>query len=216
MPTRSGRGRHPWTLYSLCATQDGLERASKAHKDLVRSWLVDPPSPPVAICIADSGQRHLAYRTPANHTRDVLTVRFDERLVDVEPEAFGRLVEDVELLLAQGLSKRDITSGSVSVARYARLDAAGRAAWVRIRSPAYGCRTAWLMADSTIKAVRALRDTTNQYLWQPALALGEPATLLGKPVLHDPDMPAMATRKWDAAELELAVWVATPPGKEDA
>jgi HK97 family phage major capsid protein len=47
--------------------------------------------------------------------------------------------------------------------------------------------------DSTIKLVRKLKDTTNQYLWQPGLQAGEPDTLLGKPVYADPDMPAATT-----------------------
>lgn len=48
----------------------------------------------------------------------------------------------------------------------------------------------WLMKDSTMAAVRKLKDTTNQYLWQPSLQVGQPDTLLGKPVYTDPNVAA--------------------------
>lgn len=54
-------------------------------------------------------------------------------------------------------------------------------------------RATWVMADGTIKVVRKLKDTTNQYLWQPGMRLGEPDLLLGRPVEASPDMPAIAT-----------------------
>jgi HK97 family phage major capsid protein len=51
---------------------------------------------------------------------------------------------------------------------------------------------AWIMKDSTLGSVRKLKDTTNQYLWQPALVAGEPDVLLGKPVYTDPNIAAPA------------------------
>lgn len=51
---------------------------------------------------------------------------------------------------------------------------------------------AWLMRDLTLGAVRKLKDTTNQYLWQPSLQVGAPDTLLGKPVVTDPTVAAVA------------------------
>lgn len=51
---------------------------------------------------------------------------------------------------------------------------------------------AWLMKDATLANVRKLKDTTNQYLWQPSLQVGAPDTLLGKPVYTDPNVAAVA------------------------
>lgn len=51
---------------------------------------------------------------------------------------------------------------------------------------------AWLMRDATLASVRKLKDTTNQYLWQPSLQVGAPDTLLGKPVYTDPNVAAAA------------------------
>jgi HK97 family phage major capsid protein len=52
---------------------------------------------------------------------------------------------------------------------------------------------AWIMRDATLARVRKLKDTTNQYLWQPSMQVGAPDTLLGKPVFTDPNVAAVAT-----------------------
>ncbi len=59
--------------------------------------------------------------------------------------------------------------------------------------PQYRRDAQWLMADSTIKAVRKLKDSTGQYIWQPGLVAGEQDTLLGKQVFDDPDVPAIGS-----------------------
>lgn len=40
----------------------------------------------------------------------------------------------------------------------------------------------WVVSDEFEKALRKLKDTTGNYLWQPALTAGAQATLLGKPI----------------------------------
>mgnify|MGYP000146057118 FL=1 len=50
---------------------------------------------------------------------------------------------------------------------------------------------AWLAKDSTLATARKLKDTTNQYLWAPGLA-GAGDTILGKPVVTDPNVAAVA------------------------
>lgn len=57
-------------------------------------------------------------------------------------------------------------------------------------SPPYRRNAAFVLNDTSIKLVRKLKDTTNQYVWQAGLQAGQPDVLLGKPVHADPDMPA--------------------------
>jgi HK97 family phage major capsid protein len=59
--------------------------------------------------------------------------------------------------------------------------------------PQYRARASFVMNDLTIKVVRKLKDTTGQYLWQPALVAGQPDTILGRPVFADPHMPTIGT-----------------------
>lgn len=61
---------------------------------------------------------------------------------------------------------------------------------------AYRSRSAWLMKDSTVKAIRKLKtgvSSDNTYLWQAGLREGEPDMLLGRPVYVSEYMPAIAT-----------------------
>ena len=60
-----------------------------------------------------------------------------------------------------------------------------------LKSP-YRKKAVWVLNDSTIKAVRKLKDSTGQYLWQPSLAAGTPDTLLGRPVKTSAYMPVIA------------------------
>jgi len=51
---------------------------------------------------------------------------------------------------------------------------------------------AWMMRDATIAAVRKLKEaSTGAYLWAPGLQ-GAPDTILGKPVVSDPNVAAVA------------------------
>jgi len=51
----------------------------------------------------------------------------------------------------------------------------------------------WMFNDATIEAIRKLKDTDNNYLWQPSNQAGAPSMLLGKPVYTDPNIDVMAT-----------------------
>ena len=51
----------------------------------------------------------------------------------------------------------------------------------------------WLMLDSTLLAVRKLKDTMGAYYFVPSMTMGMPDTFLGKPVWTSEYMPAMTT-----------------------
>lgn len=50
----------------------------------------------------------------------------------------------------------------------------------------------YMMADSSLKAVKKLKDTTNRYIWLPSLAVGEPDTINGWPYVVNEDVAAMS------------------------
>ena len=56
----------------------------------------------------------------------------------------------------------------------------------------YRKKAVWVMNDATVKAVRKLKDSTGQYLWQSALTEGTPDKLLGRPVYTSAYMPTAA------------------------
>lgn len=53
----------------------------------------------------------------------------------------------------------------------------------------YAANGVWMMSRKTMALVRKLKDADGQYLWQSSIALGQPATLLGRPVYEAVDMP---------------------------
>ena len=55
------------------------------------------------------------------------------------------------------------------------------------------------MSRATQAVVRKLKDTTNNYLWQPAAQPGGTPSLMGFPVIESEDMPAIATDSFSLA-----------------
>lgn len=56
----------------------------------------------------------------------------------------------------------------------------------------YARNATFLMNRAVVQAVRQLKESTNQYIWQPGLQAGQPDTLLGQPVMMASDMPTAA------------------------
>ncbi|MFN9017191.1 MAG: phage major capsid protein [Hyphomonadaceae bacterium] len=53
----------------------------------------------------------------------------------------------------------------------------------------YRANASFLMNRRTVGLVRKFKDSSGQYIWQPSLVAGQPATLLGFPVVECEDMP---------------------------
>jgi HK97 family phage major capsid protein len=51
------------------------------------------------------------------------------------------------------------------------------------------CR--WMMNDTTAGVIRKIKTTEGQYIWQPSVIAGQPDTILGKPVLTDPNVASV-------------------------
>ena len=82
-----------------------------------------------------------------------------------------------------------------------------------LKSP-YRKKAVWVLNDSTIKAVRKLKDSTGQYLWQPSLVAGTPDTLLGRPVKTSAYMPVIAAGAKTIAFGDISYyWIADRQGR---
>lgn len=57
----------------------------------------------------------------------------------------------------------------------------------------------WVTSKAVLAAMRKYKDTTGQYLWQPALTAGQPATFLGYGITEAEDMPAVAANSFPLA-----------------
>ena len=59
----------------------------------------------------------------------------------------------------------------------------------------YRAKAAFLMNDSTLAAIRKLKDATQNFLWQPSLIQGEPERLAGYPVYTSAAFPTAESGK---------------------
>ena len=57
----------------------------------------------------------------------------------------------------------------------------------------------WVTSKLVLAALRKYKDTTNQYLWQPALTAGQPATFMGYGITEAEDMPAVGAGAFSLA-----------------
>jgi len=57
----------------------------------------------------------------------------------------------------------------------------------------YRANAKWVMNRGTQSALRKIKDAEGDYIWQPAMTVGNPATLMGYPVIEAEAMPGIGT-----------------------
>ena len=78
----------------------------------------------------------------------------------------------------------------------------------------YRKNAVFLMNDASVKALRKLKDSNGQYLWQPSLTVATPDTLMGRPVYTSAFMPAVAAGAKSILFGDLSYyWVADRQGR---
>lgn len=63
----------------------------------------------------------------------------------------------------------------------------------------YRTNANWVLNRNVQADIRKFKDASGQYLWQPAMAAGQPALLLGYPVMESEDMPNIAANSFSVA-----------------
>lgn len=110
-------------------------------------------------------------------------------------EEFGRL-EGVAFIDGDGVKKPVGILNDPSIKTVANGHAANVSADALIQlmydlPPTYRNRGSWLLNGATIAAYRLLKDGNGRFLWQDSIQVGQPATLLGRPVVEAVDMPGI-------------------------
>lgn len=67
--------------YSWLVTADKAVALTKADKAELRRACLDPPPPPFALAIAETGQKHVLFRTPVNFADDPVSVQMDSATI---------------------------------------------------------------------------------------------------------------------------------------
>ncbi|RWP06715.1 phage major capsid protein [Mesorhizobium sp.] len=139
---------------------------------------------------------------------DVSLQLLEDAAVDVESEVamdlaeeFARL-EGVAFVSGDGFKKPTgfmtdagipfTVSGSAAVIADADGQANGLIDLMYALKPAYRANGVWMANGTTIAAIRKMKDGDKNYVWQPSIQAGEPATILGRPIIETPDMPDIA------------------------
>lgn len=107
------------------------------------------------------------------------TAEFARRIGSKEEEAFlvgNGVKKPTGLLNETGGAQLGVTAASATAITADELIDL----YYSLKSP-YRKNAIWILNDSTIKAIRKLKDSSGQYLWQPAIKDGEVNTILGKP-----------------------------------
>lgn len=114
---------------------------------------------------------------------------FARRIGAAEEEAFftgngtGR---PTGILNATGGAELGVTSAGANISFDDVIDL-----YYSLRSP-YRRNAVFMMNDSTVRALRKLKNGSGDYLWQPSVTAGTPDTILNRPVYTSSYMPTVA------------------------
>ena len=114
---------------------------------------------------------------------------FARRIGAAEEEAFftgngtGR---PTGILNATGGAETGVTSVGANISFDDVIDL-----YYSLRSP-YRRNAVFMMNDSTVRALRKLKNGSGDYLWQPSVTAGTPDTILNRPVYTSSYMPTVA------------------------
>ena len=137
---------------------------------------------------------------------------FARRIGNKEEEAFFTVDgsgKPLGILAATGGAETGVTAASATAVTADELIDL----FYSLKSP-YRRNAVWMLNDSTIKAVRKLKDSNGQYLWQPSLTAGTPDTILGRPVKTSAYMPAIAAGAKTIAFGDFSYyWIADRQGR---
>jgi len=141
-----------------------------------------------------------------------ITREFARRIGSKEEEAFftgNGTGKPLGILAATGGAQTGITAASsTAVTADELIDL-----YYSLRSP-YRRNAVWTLNDSTVKAIRKLKDGNGQYLWQPGITAGAPDMILGRPVRTSTYMPEIAAGAKTIAFGDFSYyWIADRQGR---
>lgn len=109
---------YSWLVESNCQTP-----FTKANKREISKVLLDPPSPPWAFSLAESGQKHLLFRTPVNiQSKPPFAVQLETETIVYSPSQLRDRMDLARQVVAQvGHKGSDEITASFAIAAGAEL-----------------------------------------------------------------------------------------------
>ena len=140
-----------------------------------------------------------------------ISKEFGRRIGAKEEEAF--FVGDgqgkpIGLFNTTGGAETGVTAATVSIMFDDVMDL-----YYSLRAP-YRNKASWLLNDSTVKAIRKLKDGNGNYIWQPSVREGEPDRILNRPYRTSIYVPELAEGKRVMAFGDYSYyWIADRQGR---
>ena len=140
-----------------------------------------------------------------------ISKEFGRRIGTKEEEAF--FVGDGEgkpigLFHTTGGAETGVTAATASITFDDVMDL-----YYSLRAP-YRNKASWLLNDSTVKAIRKLKDGNGNYIWQPSVREGEPDRILNRPYRTSIYLPELAEGKRVIAFGDYSYyWIADRQGR---
>ena len=140
-----------------------------------------------------------------------ISKEFGRRIGAKEEEAF--FVGDgqgkpIGLFNTTGGAETGVTAATVSITFDDVMDL-----YYSLRAP-YRNKASWLLNDSTVKAIRKLKDGNGNYIWQPSVREGEPDRILNRPYRTSIYVPELAEGKRVMAFGDYSYyWIADRQGR---
>lgn len=141
-----------------------------------------------------------------------ISTEFARRIGNKEEEAFfigDGSGKPTGILAATGGAQLGVTTaGATAITLDEVLDL-----FYSLKAP-YRNKSVFIMNDSTVKAIRKLKDGQGQYLWQPSIQAGTPDTILNRPLYTSSYVPAIAAGEKTIAFGDFSYyWVADRQGR---
>ena len=140
-----------------------------------------------------------------------ISKEFGRRIGTKEEEAFfigDGQGKPIGLFNATGGAETGVTAASTSITFDDIMDL-----YYSLRAP-YRNKATWLLNDSTVKAIRKLKDSNGNYIWQPSVREGEPDRILNRPYRTSIYVPELAEGKRVMAFGDYSYyWIADRQGR---
>lgn len=140
-----------------------------------------------------------------------ISKEFGRRIGTKEEEAFfigDGQGKPIGLFNATGGAETGVTAASTSITFDDVMDL-----YYSLRAP-YRNKASWLLNDSTVKALRKLKDSNGNYIWQPSVREGEPDRILNRPYRTSIFVPELAEGKRVMAFGDFSYyWIADRQGR---
>ena len=140
-----------------------------------------------------------------------ISKEFGRRIGSKEEEAFfvgNGTGKPTGIFNATGGASDGVTTSTANITFYEVMDL-----FYSVKSP-YRKKAVWVLNDTTVKALRKLKDNNGNYIWQPSVQAGQPDMILNRPYHTSAFVPEIAAGKKVMAFGDFSYyWIADRQGR---